>query len=42
VWLDPSGLSRRYFNAAGGEGGEEFVVAIYVVVEAMYEDQFCN
>jgi hypothetical protein len=39
----PSSLVEAvYFNAAGGEGGEEFVVAVYVVVEAMYEDEFCN
>jgi hypothetical protein len=26
------------FYAAGGEGGEEFVVTVYVVVEAVDED----
>jgi hypothetical protein len=39
----PSSLVETvYFDAAGGEGGKKFVVAVYVVVEAMYEDQFCN
>lgn len=39
----PSSLVEAvYFDATGGEGREEFVVAVYVIVEAMYEDQFCN
>jgi hypothetical protein len=39
----PSSLVETvYFDATGGESREEFVVAVYVVIKAMYEDQFCN
>jgi hypothetical protein len=31
-------IEAVYFDAAGGKGGEELVVAVYVVVETMYED----
>lgn len=35
----PSSLVEAVdFDAAGGESGEEFVVAVYVVVEAVDED----
>jgi hypothetical protein len=39
----PSSLVEAVnFDAPGGKGGEEFVVTVYMVVEAMNEDQFCN
>jgi hypothetical protein len=35
-------VKATHFDTAGGESREELVVAVYVVVKAVYEDQFCN
>jgi hypothetical protein len=34
-------IEAVYFDAASGKVGEEFVISIYVIIEAVDEDQFC-
>ena len=39
----PSSLVEgKYFDATGGESRKEVIVAVYVVVEPMDEDNFCD